>query len=80
VAKKDISKAFAVEVRALRTALGLSQEELAAGAGLHRNYVGMIERLERNPTLAAIEGLAKGLKVKPSELIAAAEYRSGWAK
>jgi transcriptional regulator with XRE-family HTH domain len=80
VAKKDISTALATEVRALRTALGLSQEELAARAGLHRNYVGMIERLERNPTLTAIEGLAKGLKVRPSELVAKAGVRCGWQK
>ena len=78
--KKDISKAFALEVRALRTALGLSQEELAARAGLHRNYVGMIEREERNPTLSTIEGLAKGLKSRPSELIAKSEARCGWQK
>ena len=78
MAKKDISKAFAVEVRALRTALGMSQEELAARAGLHRNYVGMIERSERNPTLVAIEGIARALKSKPSDLVAAAEARSNW--
>ena len=80
MAKKDISKAFAAEIRALRTELGFSQEELAARAGLHRNYVGMIERLERNPTLTAIEGLAKGLKTRPSDLIANAQTRCGWQK
>jgi transcriptional regulator with XRE-family HTH domain len=80
VAKKDISKAFAVEVRTLRNALGLSQEELAARSGLHRNYVGMIERGERNPTLTAIEAIARGLKARPSELVASAETRCGWTK
>jgi transcriptional regulator with XRE-family HTH domain len=80
VARKDISKSFAAEVRALRTALGLSQEELAARAGLHRNYVGMIERSERNPTLVAIEGIARALKSKPSELVAKAEAACGWTK
>lgn len=59
----------------MRTAMGLSQEELAARAGLHRNYVGMIERLQRIPTLRAIEGLAAALEIRPSELIARAETR-----
>ena len=80
MAKMDISRAFAIEVRALRGALGFSQEELAARAGLHRNYVGMIERAERNPTLSAIEGLSKGLKIRPSELVAKSEARCGWPK
>ena len=68
-------RAFAVEVRRARTALNLSQEELAGRANLHRNYVGMIERGERAPTLLAIEGIAKGLRLKVSELIARAEDR-----
>jgi transcriptional regulator with XRE-family HTH domain len=52
--------------------LELSQEELADRAGLHRNYVGMIERSERSPTLVAAEGIARGLKLKLSELVARA--------
>lgn len=51
------------------------QEELADRANLHRNYIGMIERAERTPTLLAIEGIAKGLQLKASELIARAEDR-----
>lgn len=66
-------KAFAREVRRARTALQLSQEELADYAGLHRNYVGMIERCERSPTLVAAEGIARGLKLKLSELVSRAE-------
>jgi transcriptional regulator with XRE-family HTH domain len=80
VAKKDISKAFALEIKALRRTLRLSQEELAARAGLHRNYIGMIERAERNPTLSVIESLAKGLRTRPSELMANSEARCGWRK
>jgi transcriptional regulator with XRE-family HTH domain len=51
----------------------LSQEELAHRASLHRNYVGMIERGERVPTLLAVERIAKGLRLKVSDLVARAE-------
>jgi transcriptional regulator with XRE-family HTH domain len=67
-----LQRAFAREVRRLRTTLNLSQEELADRAGLHRNYVGMIERCERSPTLVAAERIARGLKLKLSELVARA--------
>jgi transcriptional regulator with XRE-family HTH domain len=57
--------------------MGLSQEELADRASLHRNYIGMIERLERAPTLVAMEGIARGLELRLSVLIARAEGRLG---
>lgn len=75
MAGKSLLRGFAAEVRRTRTHLGLSQEELADRANLHRNYIGMIERAERTPTLLAIEGIAKGLQLKASELIARAEDR-----
>ncbi len=56
--------------------LGLSQEELANRTGLHRNYIGMIERAERTPTLLVVERLARALQTKASELIARAEHRA----
>lgn len=77
MAAAALQKAFAIEVRRARTALKLSQEDLADRAGIHRNYVGMIERGERTPTLAAIEGLARGLRLKVSELILRAESKQG---
>lgn len=60
---------FGRAVRERRTSLGLSQEELADRAGLHRTYVGSIERGERNPSLLNIARLAKALRVRPSELM-----------
>ena len=75
MAVKAILRGFAAEVRALRTKLELSQEELADRANLHRNYIGMIERAERAPTLLAIASIARGLDLKASELIARAEMR-----
>lgn len=74
--RKAILRAFAAEVRHSRSVLGLSQEELADRANLHRNYIGMIERLERAPTLLAMDGIARGLKLKLSELISRAEERA----
>ncbi len=76
MAGKALLRGFAAEVRALRNNLELSQEELADRANLHRNYIGMIERAERAPTLLAIAGIAKGLDLRASELIARAEARA----
>lgn len=50
-------------------AAGLSQEELAARAGLHRTYVSSVERGERNLSLANIHRLADALGVPPSSLL-----------
>jgi transcriptional regulator with XRE-family HTH domain len=77
MAGKALLKAFAAEVRRSRGDLGLSQEELADRASLHRNYIGMIERAERAPTLLAMEGIARGLRLKLSQLVAKAEERVG---
>jgi len=73
MSRKAILRAFAPEVVRVRKELQLSQEDLADRASLHRNYIGMIERLERAPTLVAMEGIARGLKLKLSELIARVE-------
>ena len=60
---------FGKRVRELRLALDLSQEKLAERAGLHRNYVGGVERGERNVSLVNIVKLARGLDTAPSELL-----------
>ena len=52
-----------------RKRLGLSQEELADLAGLHRTYVGSIERGERNVSIDNMEALANGLKVNLQSLL-----------
>lgn len=61
-------KAFGERVRQLRQAKSLSQEQLAELAGLHRNYIGGIERGERNISLLNILRLAKALGITPTEL------------
>jgi len=60
---------FAARLRELRLAAGLSQESLAAEAGLHRNYVGTLERAQQSATLDAICKLAAALKVRPANLL-----------
>jgi transcriptional regulator with XRE-family HTH domain len=66
---KTIRNKFGEKVRELRRARGLSQEELAFRAGIHRNYLGGIERGERNPALDNISAIAKALGVDLSELL-----------
>jgi transcriptional regulator with XRE-family HTH domain len=59
---------FGLALRELRTRQQLSQEELAAEAGLHRTYVGSVERGERNISLENIYKLADALRVTPSDI------------
>jgi len=67
-AKKDVRARFGDAVRVLRDHLGVSQEELAHRAGLHRTYLGDIERGGRNPGLVNICRIAQALEVEPSEI------------
>lgn len=61
--------AFGTRVRELRRGLGLSQEDLADRANLHRTYVGSIERGERNVALLNIHRLARALGVTARDLL-----------
>jgi transcriptional regulator with XRE-family HTH domain len=72
----DILKIFGEKVRLLRVNQNLSQEELAFRAGLHRTYIGMIERAEKNITLINIEKLAKALNVSIAELLSNGRKKS----
>ena len=65
--KREILIKFGNKFRKERNKLGLSQEELAAKAGVHRTYIGMIERAEKNITLENIEKVAKALNLKLSD-------------
>ena len=65
---KSILKFFGKKIRTIRLEQKLSQEELAYKAGLHRTYIGMIERGEKNISLLNIEKVAKALGVKIQEL------------
>ena len=67
--QSDPRQVFGSRLRAFRKRAGLSQEELAAKCGLHRTYVGAVERGERNVSLLNIVRLARALKVAPSTLL-----------
>ena len=59
----------ASNIRRFREALEISQEGLAEVSGLHRTYIGSVERGERNITLSTLEVLAEALQVEVTELI-----------
>ncbi len=63
-----ILRRFGGVLRELRTERGVSQERLAELAGVDRNYIGQIERAERNPAVVNVVKIAKALGVAPSEL------------
>src|SRR5439155_20384426 len=64
--RHDLKWSFATALRACRGRLGISQEELAGRAGLHRTYVSDIERGARNLSLQSIDKLAKALEIPVS--------------
>lgn len=61
-------KQFGKRLRELRLKAGLSQEELGFRSGLHRTYIGAIERAEQNVSIDNIHKLAKGLKISLAKL------------
>ncbi len=60
---------FGKRVKEIRTLRGLSQEQLAHLANVHRTYIGMIERAEKNITLINIEKIANALNIPINELL-----------
>jgi len=67
--KADLNSLLAKNLRRRRLKLNLSQEDAAGRCGLHRTYLGAIERAERNVTLSTLEQLATGLHVDPVSLL-----------
>lgn len=68
ISDSEILKKFGERVRQLRKQKDISQEELAHRADLHRTYIGMIERAEKNITLLNIEKIANALEVTIKEI------------
>lgn len=68
--KPALRRAFGLVIRELRTAAGLSQEQLSFKARVHRTYVGDLERGLKSPTLDVVDSLARALKTEPTALIA----------
>lgn len=69
VDRNELLELFGARVREHRQEVGLSQERLAELAGLHRTYVGSLERGERNVALVNIYALAQALGVPPAALL-----------
>lgn len=66
--KEEVLKKFAERVRDLRVKKNISQEKLGELSNLHRTYIGMIERAEKNVSLKNIQKIAKALNVKLEDL------------
>ena len=66
--KKKILIDFGKRIKEERQKLNLSQEALAAKAGVHRTYIGMVERAEKNITLSNIYKIANALSLNLSDI------------
>jgi transcriptional regulator with XRE-family HTH domain len=66
---QELVKILATNVRTLRKSKGMSQDKLAEYCGLHRTFIGSIERGERNITLSTLEVLSNALEVNVPELL-----------
>ena len=69
ITHRDILQKFGMRLQKVRKEKRISQEELAALLSMHRTYIGMIERGERNPTIRTLYKIAKALKVKAGDLL-----------
>jgi transcriptional regulator with XRE-family HTH domain len=69
ITHKHILVKFGERVQKVRKSKGVTQEELAAKPAMHRTYIGLIERGERNPTIRTLYKIAKALNVKACELL-----------
>ena len=73
----SLTKTVAENLRTLRLAKGLSQQEVASRAKITVSYVSMLERGNRSPPLETLEALAKALKVPPLQLLESTRARPG---
>ena len=75
VSDLNFRQAVAAEVKALRGLIGISQEELAYRAGVHRTYIARLEVASTQPSLSVTFQLAKALAVEPEDLVRAVRLR-----
>jgi len=66
---KNILNKFGNRIKELRIEKDLTQEQFAELSGLHKNYIGMVERGERNPSLKNIEVIANAFNISISKLM-----------
>src|ERR1700757_261484 len=76
----DLKTLLGMAIKTQRVSLGISQEELAYRAGLHRTYVSDLERGARNPSIESVEKLAGALQVSVSKLFESVGNGSGARK
>jgi transcriptional regulator with XRE-family HTH domain len=67
---RQFLRAVGFRIRELRTARRLTQVELAAACGLHRTFIGSVERGERNVSVLNLRRIAKKLRVSMAEMLA----------
>lgn len=75
VSDLNFRQAVAAEVKALRGLIGISQEELAFRAGVHRTYIARLEVASTQPSLSVTFQLAEALAVEPEDLVKAVRLR-----
>lgn len=75
--RRSFSAVFGEVVRQHRTARGISQEQLAEAADLHRNHIGFVERGERAPSIDIARRIAMALELSLSDLVSEAERLIG---
>jgi len=66
---KDINKEVGFRIRKIREDKGLTQVQLSKLAGMHRAYIGQIERGEKNIGLKNLQKIARALRVQPRDLL-----------
>ena len=66
----DVGRRVGANIKRLRDEQGISQEELADRAGVHRTFISQIERAVKNPTIQSLDKVAKGLGVPLTEIVA----------
>jgi transcriptional regulator with XRE-family HTH domain len=76
----DLKVVLGKRIRELRSKYGFSQESFADHCGLHRTYMGGIERGEHNLTIETLMTVAKGLEITMSDLLAGIEKQEGLSK
>jgi transcriptional regulator with XRE-family HTH domain len=69
----ELRLALSENIKRFRKERGISQEELADLCGLHRTYIGSVERQERNVTLSTLEVLSQALGVRVTDLLISSE-------
>jgi len=69
ITHRDVLEKFGQKMQKVRKEKDISQEQLAGMLAMHRTYIGMVERGERNPTIRTLYKIAKALKVSASELL-----------